>query len=77
MRYRVIRGFQDVDGWKAPGDTVEAEGWRETRLRSMRLIGPVEESTVAAPERAVRAEPETATEIPRETAENPRRRRKE
>lgn len=77
MRHRALRGFQDFDGWKNPGDIVEAEGLREQRLRSARLIGPVQEATQAEPEKAVRSQPPAAVRPKAEAAVNQKRKAKE
>jgi hypothetical protein len=64
MKYRVIKGFSDTDGWKNPGDTVEATGNREQRLRQARVIGATVDAETAAvqPGESARVrEHETAT----------------
>jgi hypothetical protein len=60
MQYRVIKAFQDVDGFKQPGDVIEVSGWREVKLRQARIIGQVVSTTA-----------ETAEVEPGETADEP------
>lgn len=64
MKYLAIKGFMDTDGWKNPGDTVEAAGNREQRLRQARVIGAIVDTETAAvqPGESARVrEQETAT----------------
>jgi len=61
MQYKVIKAFQDIDGFKQPGDVIEVSGWREVKLRQARIIGQVVEATVA----------ETADVEPGDTADQP------
>jgi hypothetical protein len=61
MQYKVIKAFQDIDGFKQPGDVIEVSGWREVKLRQARIIGQVVEATVA----------ETADVEPGEPADEP------
>jgi hypothetical protein len=60
MQYRVIKAFQDVDGFRQPGDVIEVSGWREVKLRQARIIGQVVSTTA-----------ETADAEPGETADAP------
>lgn len=77
MKYRVIKGFQDIDGRKNPGDVIEVSGWREAKLRQARVIGGVVE-THDAPQKAI-AQPAETTSKPdtteKATAKNNRERR--
>lgn len=71
MKLKVIRPFNDMGTWKKPGDTIQAEGWRASKLLQSGCVTrdlPRETASLVVPEKAVtvatRETPVTVPEVP-------------
>ena len=70
MKYVVLKAFNDITGFKKPGDTIELDDNRASKLRKNGLIGAVkvkEAEKVEKVEKAVREVEKVVKNEPIET----------